>query len=611
MRRLIALVLAVGLATVSLAIPLTQRASALGGSFDWVSRSYTGGDLNDFSNGAGGVQQGISSDGRYALFVSGATDVVPNDTNGYRDIFRRDRQTGVTTLVTLGSSGQQANGDTNEAAISGDGRYVAFTTYATNFASPDFNGDTDVFVRDMQSGTTTRVCTGQYGGFPCNSVSISRDGRYITYRVTDIFNYNGQSQVFRYDQTTGGREIVSQAPDGQTANSNGTIWTRMSADGRYVVFDSYATNLVAGDTNGKLDIFRRDMDTGEIVRVSTTASGAQANNDSEWPSVSDDGRYVVFTSTASNFAPSDTNANWDLFLKDLDQGTVQTVGGALNLSQQGTVTGDGSHVIFVTSIPGFTASDTDAYQDVFSWDRAANTNARISELPGGGSLGFYGAAAGNSSIDGRYTLVFTNNMIDPSDTQPSQDVYVYDRGPSAPTNLTSTSPTMKPVLNWSAVAGATSYKVYRNGTYIATTTATTYTDTTAPNGTVSYYVTAVSNNTESSHSNTVNVVVDTVRPAMDFTAPASFATPFTTGPTVTVTASDTGSGLQTLVIHVYTSSNQLLTNCGTATPAQLSAGTMSCDLSSLPNGTYYIKAGSFDNAGNNRTINSGNFVVAH
>jgi hypothetical protein len=98
---------------------------------------------------------------------------------------------------------------------------------------------------------------------------------------------------------------------------------------------------------------------------------------------------------------------------------------------------------------------------------------------------------------------------------------------------------------------------------------------------------------------------------MNFTAPASFATPFTTGPIVTVAASDPGSGLQILVIHVYNSANQLLSTCGTATPAQLSAGSMSCDLSALPNGTYSIKAGSFDNAGNNKTISSGNFVIAH
>lgn len=611
MRRLVSFVSVAVLAGVSLAVPLTQRASALGGNFDWVSRNYNGGVLNDPSNGAGGVRQGISADGRYAFFVTGATDAVPSDTNGYRDLFMRDRQTGTTILVSVGNSGQQGNGDVgSDIAMSGDGRYIAFTTYATNFASPDNNGGADLFLRDTQAGTTTRICSSPYGGFSCGGVSISKDGNYITYMLADPFSYGGQPQLFRYERTTGQRELISQSDQGQPANSNSTGWNRMSDDGRYVVFDNYGNNLVAGDTNNKLDIFRRDMQTGQIVRVNTTDTGVQANGDSEWPTVSGDGRYVTFTTTASNFAANDTNGNWDMFVKDVDSGALQLVGGALNLSLGGTITGDGKYVIFDSSIQ-FAPTDTDIYQDAYMWDRVANTNTRISEKPDGSSLGFYGNAGGSASTDGRYVLLFTNNMIDPGDTSLAQDVYVYDRGPAAPTNLAAASPTKKPVLTWNAVTGATSYKVYRNGTNVGSSATATYTDNTAPNGSVSYYVTAVQGTLESAASNTITVTVDTVRPVMSFTAPASFAGPFTTGPTVTVVASDSGSGLQVLVIHVYTSTNQLLNTCGTATPAQLSAGTMSCDLSSLPDGTYYIKAGSFDNAGNNQTINSGNFVISH
>jgi hypothetical protein len=181
--------------------------------------------------------------------------------------------------------------------------------------------------------------------------------------------------------------------------------------------------------------------------------------------------------------------------------------------------------------------------------------------------------------------------------------------PAAPANLTAASPTMKPVLNWSAVSGATSYKIYRGSVNIGTSSTATYTDTTAVNGTHSYYVTVVNTDGESAPSNTVSVVVDTVRPVVAFTAPSSFTGPFSPGPVVTVTASDSGSGLQNLVIHVYNSSNQLLSVCGSANPTQLAAGTMSCNLSTLASGTYSIKAGSFDNAGNNKTINSGSFVI--
>jgi hypothetical protein len=612
MRRLISSVI-VGLAAVVLTVPFAQTASALGGSFDWVTRDYNGGMLDDPTNGASGVRQGISSDGRYVLYNTAATDAVPNDTNGFRDLFMRDRQTGTTTLVSVGDSEQQGNNDAlnGDGAISGDGRYVVFSTYATNFASPDFNNSLDVFLRDTQAGTTTRICTSPYGGFGCSNPSISRDGQYITYGIADPFSYGGQPQLFRFDRVNNQTQLVSQNSSGQAANQSTPGWARMSADGRYVVFASYGNNLVTGDTNNRIDIFRKDVQTGDVLRVNVTATGDQANQDSQWPSISDDGRYVTFTSVGSNFVAGDTNGNWDLFLKDMDLGTVQVVGGALNQSQLGSLTGDGQQVVFQTSLTGFTASDTDTYQDVFAWDRVTNTNSRLSELSGGGALGFYGTGAGQASIDGRHTPLFTNNMIDPGDTHPAQEVYVHSRGPAAPANLTIPSPTKKPVLTWNAVAGATSYNVYRNGSNVGSSTTTTYTDNTAPNGTVEYYVTAIDGTGEGGKSNTVSVVVDTVRPVMNFTAPTSFAGPFTTGPTVTVTASDPGSGLQVLVIHVYTSANQLLNTCGTATSTQLAAGTMSCDLSSLPDGTYYIKAGSFDNAGNNRTINSGNFTIAH
>lgn len=182
--------------------------------------------------------------------------------------------------------------------------------------------------------------------------------------------------------------------------------------------------------------------------------------------------------------------------------------------------------------------------------------------------------------------------------------------PSAPTNLSAISPTkVAPVLTWTAVSDASSYNIYRDGIVIGSSTSASYTDTPATEGTHTYKVTAVKSNIESEPSNSISVVVDKTRPVLTFTSPTSFTGPFSTGPFVTVTASDPGSGLGNLVIHVYTSTNVLLNTCGSATATQLAAGSMSCDLSSLPNGTYFVRAGSFDNAGNNRTINSTNFVI--
>lgn len=182
--------------------------------------------------------------------------------------------------------------------------------------------------------------------------------------------------------------------------------------------------------------------------------------------------------------------------------------------------------------------------------------------------------------------------------------------PAAPANLTAASPTRYPVLTWDVVSTATAYKVFRDGSAIATTTTPSYTDSTATEGVHSYYVKALNGDIASDASNTVTVTVDRTRPTMSFVEPTSFADPFATGPTVTVTASDP-SGLSIIAIHVYTSANQLLTTCGSATPTELAAGTMSCSLANLPDGTYYIKAGTFDNANNNKTILSGNFTIQH
>lgn len=593
-------------------MPLAQQASALGGSYTWTSPNYNGTNLNDLSNGAGAPDQSISADGRYSLFVTGATDAVPNDTNGYRDIFRHDRLTNTNELVSVGNSGQQGNGDAygSDVAISGDGRYVVFTTIADNLVSNDYNNAADTYVRDMQAGTTTRVCASPWGGIWCGAVSMSRDGRYITYTLSDPFTYNNVREMYRYDRQTGNRELVSSSANGVPGNGSGTNWSRISPDGRYVLFDSYSTNLVSNDTNGKLDIFRKDMQTGDVQLVSSAGS-TLSNGDSEWPTMSDDGRFVSFMSLANNLVSGTSGTAWRLYLKDVDQGTIQAVSGSPNNGAgNGIVSGDGSHVMFETASQ-LTTSDTDNNQDIYSWDRVANTNTRLSEKPDGTNWGgYYGFRLAGMSPDGRYIAIGTNASVDPNDNGIAQDTYTYDAGPAAPTNLTAATPTKnKPVLSWDAVSGASSYKVYRNGTVVGTTSSTTFTDTAATEGSIAYKVTAIANGIESTPSNTVTVVYDVTRPTMSFTAPTSFAGPFATGPTVTVVASDTDSGLSSMAIHVYTGAGQLLTTCGSATPAQLAAGTMSCDLSSLPSGTYNVRAGAFDGAGNNRTINSGNFVI--
>lgn len=182
--------------------------------------------------------------------------------------------------------------------------------------------------------------------------------------------------------------------------------------------------------------------------------------------------------------------------------------------------------------------------------------------------------------------------------------------PSDPGGLTALSPTrLAPVLNWDSTPGATSYAVYRDGVRINSASSATFTDNSASAGLHMYYVTATNTAREGGASNTIAVLVDKTRPTIGFTSPVSFVGPFAPGPTVAVNVADASSGLHVVAIHVYTSSNVLLNTCGSASSEQLQAGSMSCSLAGLPAGTYYIKAGATDNAGNNQTINSGSFVI--
>jgi Tol biopolymer transport system component len=238
----------------------------------------------------------ISSDGRYVAFTSDASNLVAGDTNGFADVFVRDRDTdqdGIfdeigsvsTSRVSVSSGGAQGNNESYYAAVSGDGRFVAFGSIATNLVTGDSNGNSDVFVRDRQAGTTTRVSLGSAG-----------------------------------------------------TQGNGGSFAPAIGDGRFVAFQSQASNLVTGDANGFADVFVRDRDTNEdgifdeagavsTTRVSVDSVGGEGDAESLDPSISGDGRFVAFESLASNLVPVDTNGSSDIFLHD----QLGSVGGIAEL----------------------------------------------------------------------------------------------------------------------------------------------------------------------------------------------------------------------------------------------------------------------------------------
>jgi Tol biopolymer transport system component len=337
------------------------------------------------NQGLGGDSYGpsISGDGRYVAFTSRAYNlVVPSSV--WPDVFVKDVQTGTTTLVSSHTDGTLGNSDSCDPSISGDGRYVAFTSYASNFVAGDTNGWSDVFVKDLQTGTTTRVSThtdGTQGNGESSYPSISGDGRYVAFQslANNLVagDTDGQRDIFIKDLETGTTTRVSTHTDGTQGNGESS-YPSISGDGRYVAFQSLASNLVAGDTNGREDVFVKDIQTGTTTRVSTNSSGNQGNSESRKASISGDGRYVAFHSVASNLVAGDTNGGEDVFVKDIQTATSTRVstnssgtqGNGASLDP--SISSDGRYVAFTSAASNLHPDDTSTISDVFRWSSATS-----------------------------------------------------------------------------------------------------------------------------------------------------------------------------------------------------------------------------------------------
>jgi hypothetical protein len=403
-----------------------------------VSVSSSGEQGNDHS-----WNNSISADGRYVTFVSYASNLVAGDTNGVPDIFVHDRQTGVTERVSISSSGEQGNfGSSHYSAISADGRYVAFESDASNLVDGDTNGVPDIFVHDRQSGVTERVSvssSGEQGNGLSIETYISADGRYVAYSsyASNLVDgdTNGAQDIFMHDRQTGVTERISVSSSGEQGNSH-SYWPSISADGRYVAFESGASNLVDGDTNGAYDIFMHDRQTGVTERVSVNSSGEQGNSHSFWPSISADGRYVAFESDASNLVAGDTNGARDIFLHDRQTGVTERI--SVNSSgEQGNgfsawkyISADGRYVAFESDASNLVDGDTNGVSDIFVHGRQTGVTERVS-VSSSGEQGNYGSHFPAISADGRYIAFDSDasNLVD-GDTNWFKDVFVYDRGGS-------------------------------------------------------------------------------------------------------------------------------------------------------------------------------------
>ena len=430
--------------------------------------------MNRFGTGSGNQAAlnnalSFSADGRYVAFVSDATDLAANDTNNSSDVFVRDRQTNQTVLVSVNAAGTgPGDGYSNAPRITPDGRFVAFISASSNLVTDDAATliHEDIYMRDLQLGKTTLVSRNSAGTARGNGASgffdvpgINADGRFVVFTsfATDLVgtaDTNNQTDVFVRDLQTGTTKLVSINQTGTGTGNGASSQGVITPDGRFVAFLSRAGDLVALATGSSNQVFVRDLQNGstKLVSVNRTGTGG-SNGDTDARverdlSISADGRFVAFVSDASNLANNDTNFTQDVFVRDTQLEvtklvSINTSGNAGGNSGQISLTPDGHFIAFVSGADDLVSNDVNQQQDVFIRDLQTNSTALV-------SVNRTGVAAGTGdsstffllsfvrpslSDDGRY-VSFTSkaaDLISGTDTNGGNsggslpDVFVRDR----------------------------------------------------------------------------------------------------------------------------------------------------------------------------------------
>ncbi len=383
---------------------------------------------------------GMSADGRFVVFDSAASNLVAGDTNNESDIFVHDRLTKQTSRVSISSSGRQGNSYSHGPHISGDGRYVVFTSGASNLVPGDNNGLADIFVYDRQTKQTSRVNlasngtqANNYSGHP----SLSADGRFVVFDsgATNLVkgDTNKKSDVFIHDLQTKKTSLVNITLNGSPANGHSGIPV-ISADGHFVAFSSNADNLVAGDTNQASDIFVHDRKTKQTSRISVATNGREGNSVSFSPHLSADGRYVVFESASSNLVNGDTNNATDIFCYDRQTKKISLISQSSSVHQDNAysstpdISADGRFIAFLSNANNLVENDTNEAEDIFIYDQLTKQTSRVSTGPNGLQGNFISDNYPHLSVDGRYVtfISYADNLV-ANDLNQAGDIFVHDR----------------------------------------------------------------------------------------------------------------------------------------------------------------------------------------
>ncbi len=400
------------------------------------------------SGSATSLSPEISSDGRFVLFSSDAGNLVSGDANGTRDVFVRDLQTNTTFLASINSAGTGSGTNSSDnAVISSDGRYVAFTSSASDLVANDTNGTTqDVFVRDLVSSTTTLVSLNSAGTGSGSSSSsaptISGSARFVVF-VSNASNLVGNdtngstADIFVRDLQSATTTLVSVNSTGSGSGDNSSSVPVISGDGSVVAFNSTAGNLIANDNNGAQDVFVRTLATSSTSVASVAfAASASPSRSSTSHEMSADGRYITYLSNAGDIVTSDTNGQQDAFVFDHQTGATTLVsvnstgsGSGNAATSAAVISADGRSVAFVSSASNLTANDTNgSTQDVFVRDLQAATTNLVSLNNAGTGSGNSSSSAPSLSSDGRFVAFVSNasNLASDDSNGSTSDVFVRD-----------------------------------------------------------------------------------------------------------------------------------------------------------------------------------------
>jgi Tol biopolymer transport system component len=422
-------------------------ASAATDDLRLVSRADgpTGAKGNDGSTAAA-----LAAGGRFVAFSSNATNLHPEDADAVSDVLVRDLQSGALVLVSRasGAGGAKGNAGSGVPSISADGRYVAFASSATNLVAEDTDAASDVFVRDLLTNTTTLVSRAAGAGIKSNGDSftpaISADGRFVAF-ASNASNLHpddtdAATDIFVRDLQSGALTLVSRADGAAGAKGgSGSAAPRISADGARIAFSSNASNLDPDDPDAAPDVFVRDVRAQTTTLISRAAAGGASNGDSFSPTISADGRFVAFGSSATNLHPEDPDAITDVFVRDLLTGTTllaSRAGGpggtkGNGFSDEPAIAADGRSVTFVSNATNLHPDDTDVIDDVFVRDLQSSSTrlvSRASSLAKGSGFSQAPSISGNGA-----TVTFASNSpnLTPDDPDTILDVFARDV-PSAP-----------------------------------------------------------------------------------------------------------------------------------------------------------------------------------